>query len=375
MSLAVNADLYLMATIASVSIGAFFIIYFISTKLSRQQTYRILIYILTLFIFFIAYNYLVYSKLIYHTPWFFMFGRHLDILIYLLLLFYFSSFQDGNTLTMKKVHWSLLMSFVFILLVKSPWYHFSPVSDQHRILDLFYSDTRPGPVSIWRVPKFFLLKFAIPLVLLTLSGIQLFRFVYPKLKDKLPRNLLLVSFGLLVLFVLFQNWIYAKLYILFSYSFIEWPVELLVMSFILITLLFYTMKVKDAKPVLAKYKSSSLSGTDSQYHVQRLKSLMENERVYLDPELSLNSLALELKVNTTYLSQAINAELSTRFNDFLNAYRIEEAKLLLKNPDYDKYTIDAIAKKVGFKSVSAFYKAFRRHTGISPNQYKKTGTD
>ncbi len=371
MDFEIKIDLYLIATIASLSIGMFFIFYFVGTKRMGRRTERILLYILTLFILFILYNYLVHSRLIYHVPWFFMFGRHLDVLIYLLLFLYFRSFGNRGEVPLAKVHWALLGGLLFLLLIKSPGYLLMSSLEQQQLLDLFYSDTRPGPVSIWRSPTFFLLKFALPVALLSLSGIQLFRAVLPKLQHKAIRDLLLFSYISLVLFVIFQNWIFKQLYLIFACSFIEWPIELLVMSFILIVLMFYALKLKDSNINSSKYEGSSLSKDSMLHYVERLRTFMEQDRAYMDPELTLTIVAQKLHINTAYLSQAINAQLNLRFNDFLNTYRIEEAKKLLANPEYDKYTIDTLAKKVGFKSLSPFYRAFRKHTGVSPNTFKR----
>lgn len=274
---------------------------------------------------------------------------------------------------MKKVHWSILIGFLFIILIKQPWYHFSSIQKQHRILDLFYSDTRPGPTSIWRSNKIFLLKFAIPLVLLFMSGFYMFRFALPKIKTKLLKHLLIVSFLILTFFVLFGNWIYKKIYELTAFSFIEWPMEVLLMSFIQYLLIFYAIKVFHTNEIsFKKYSSSSLSENDKLNHIEQLKLIMEQQKLYLNSKITLSKVAEMLNVNTAYLSQAINSQLDTRFSDFINSYRIEEAKKLLKNPEYNKYTIEAIAKKAGFQSESAFYKAFRKFTGLSPNKYKKT---
>lgn len=374
MDFEVKIDLYLIATVASLSIGLFFILYFIGTKRMTRRTERILLYILSVFVLFILYNYLVHSRLIYHVPWFFMFGRHLDVLIYLLLFLYFHAFGNKKKPTLGQVHWALLGGFLFLLLLKNPGYLLLSTPEQHQLLDRFYSDTRPGPVPIWGSFPYFLLEFAIPTALLLLSGIQLYRSVLPKLSHKLLKMLLLFSYISLLLFVILQHWIFEQLHLIFACSFIEWPIELLVMSFILVTLLFYALKLKDSNLHAPKYDGSSLSKESMLEYIERLRVFMEQDRAYLDPELTLAMVAQKLDVNTAYLSQAINAQLQVRFSDFLNNYRIDEAKRLLADPSFDKYTIDTLAKKVGFKSISPFYRAFRKHTGVSPNTFKRNAS-
>lgn len=57
------------------------------------------------------------------------------------------------------------------------------------------------------------------------------------------------------------------------------------------------------------------------------------------------------------------------FNDFVNAHRIDEAKMMLLSDSYSTITIDAIAQKLGFRSKSAFYTAFKKHTGNTPKEF------
>ncbi len=106
---------------------------------------------------------------------------------------------------------------------------------------------------------------------------------------------------------------------------------------------------------------------------QRLENIMKEEKPYIDPELSLNKLADSLKVNNKYLSALLNTGIGKNFYDFINCYRIEEVKNLLKNDENKNYTIEAIANKAGFKSKSSFNSAFKRHTKMTPREFMKSG--
>ena len=103
--------------------------------------------------------------------------------------------------------------------------------------------------------------------------------------------------------------------------------------------------------------------------INTLNRLMEHERLYSDDQLSLHDVADELSITPHQLSQLLNDRLNTNFNNFINLHRINEAKeLLLNNPDK---TVLAIALEVGFNSKSAFYEAFSRFTGMSPQNFRK----
>jgi AraC-like DNA-binding protein len=84
--------------------------------------------------------------------------------------------------------------------------------------------------------------------------------------------------------------------------------------------------------------------------------------------LSLGSLSRRIHENEHYVSQVINQELKTSFYEYVNAHRIEHAKqLLIESPDQN--VLD-IALSVGFNTKSTFNSAFRRHTGITPREFR-----
>lgn len=99
--------------------------------------------------------------------------------------------------------------------------------------------------------------------------------------------------------------------------------------------------------------------------------LMENQKLYTDPDLSLNRLAITMDINSRYLSTILNSILGKSFYEFINYYRIEEAKRLLIDEKSKNFTIEAIGNHVGFKSKSSFNLAFKRQTQLTPSQYLK----
>ncbi len=107
---------------------------------------------------------------------------------------------------------------------------------------------------------------------------------------------------------------------------------------------------------------------------QKLLMFMETERPYLDEELSLQKLSLLVNISTHRLSEVINQDLNTNFYRLINAYRVEEVKRKLKNPEFDKYSILGIAFESGFNSKSTFNKIFKEETGMTPSAFKKSGS-
>jgi AraC-like DNA-binding protein/tetratricopeptide (TPR) repeat protein len=101
----------------------------------------------------------------------------------------------------------------------------------------------------------------------------------------------------------------------------------------------------------------------------RLKDLMINEKIYLNPAVSQSLVAKMLSTNTAYLSNIINDQLSSNFSNYINQYRIEEAKKMILDNRQNILTFEGIAQSVGFNSKSAFNKAFKKFTGKTPSQF------
>lgn len=131
-------------------------------------------------------------------------------------------------------------------------------------------------------------------------------------------------------------------------------------------------RVKEDQPTSAKYVNSALSDEQSQRILARLNQAMMNDKPYLNSNLTLPELSKSISTSPNYLSQVINEKLEMNFFDYINSYRIEAAKNLLANPLPHTKTILDIAMESAFNSKSAFYSAFKKQTGITPNQYKKS---
>lgn len=113
------------------------------------------------------------------------------------------------------------------------------------------------------------------------------------------------------------------------------------------------------------------SFTNDNAYYKQFCLLIEEEKIYRDENLSLTTVAERLNISANYLSQLINKLSDFNFTDFINRYRIEEAKKFLVHQDFAHYTITAIGLEAGFNSRSAFYSAFKKCTGITPTEYQE----
>lgn len=118
-----------------------------------------------------------------------------------------------------------------------------------------------------------------------------------------------------------------------------------------------------------KYETTLLTEVNVDVVCKRINELMLENKIYRDEELRLNSLAEELSITPHQLSRILNETYKKNFNEFINAYRIEEAeKLLLEDT---KRSILSIAYEVGFNSKGTFNSHFLKLTGLRPSEYRE----
>jgi AraC-like DNA-binding protein len=121
--------------------------------------------------------------------------------------------------------------------------------------------------------------------------------------------------------------------------------------------------------VQTAYNNSTLGNVDCDAVLSRLESLMQVDRIYVDPELSLPSLASRLGLSPHQLSELMNSRLGKGFSRYLREQRIGAAKTMLC--DEPSASVLAVGLGVGFTSQSNFYEAFREIEGTTPGQYRK----
>lgn len=103
-----------------------------------------------------------------------------------------------------------------------------------------------------------------------------------------------------------------------------------------------------------------------------LSEKLENQKSYKDPDISVAKLAHQLGWPVNDLSFLINEGFRTNFNDWINHYRIEVFKELLRHPENRKYSMIGLSQEVGFSSKASFYRAFKKATGVTPSEYLKS---
>jgi len=178
----------------------------------------------------------------------------------------------------------------------------------------------------------------------------------------------------------------------FQKAIFDW-IQLLIIGFSIIWLSFFFNIIEETIPYIVgpvmysivvyflsfkvfKLKVLDLDGevfklNDNARLFNQICLIVEERKLYIESDMSLSSLSVLIGGNTQKTSEVINQYGNQNFNDFINNYRIEEAKKLLLNKDNDMYTISSIAFDVGFNSLSTFNVAFKKFVGITPSSFKK----
>lgn len=118
-----------------------------------------------------------------------------------------------------------------------------------------------------------------------------------------------------------------------------------------------------------KYKKALLDQAAISQHKQALEQLMLSQKPYLDPALSLRSLAQLLDLPPNYLSQLLNEGFQQNFSEFVNSYRLEAFKANAQDSDFQHLTLLALAYESGFNSKTVFNTFFKKKMGMTPSAY------
>lgn len=161
----------------------------------------------------------------------------------------------------------------------------------------------------------------------------------------------------------------------YFYQTLFFKILLLLMLVLIAAAIFYFYKKQRYEKNLAeekkKYQGSQLDPRLADECIAKLTHVMEKEKVYHDMDISLQTLAEKVSATPHILSQVLNEKLNRSFPDFINSYRVEEARKIFESPKGAERKNSAVADEVGFNNLGVFYKAFKKFTGMTPNEYKK----
>lgn len=117
-----------------------------------------------------------------------------------------------------------------------------------------------------------------------------------------------------------------------------------------------------------KYVKSGLTLQEATEIKQKIEEAFEHDKVYKNNTICLNELSLHIARDRYKVSQVLNEYLAKNFYSLLNHYRVKEAKDLLISQPF--LSVKAVMYEVGFNSKTSFYSAFKKDTGLSPNDFR-----
>lgn len=269
-----------------------------------------------------------------------------------------------------------------------------------------------GPLLRWyvlamtrynfKLPNYYLVEL-IPFVLLLISSF----FITKNWFDKNNKQAIIV-FGSVLIFI----YLHFAFYIFISGRYVQkvkkaskellqtksqkaifkW-LQILIIGFIVIWISYFLNIIDDAVPYIVgpivysaviyflSYKAFKLKATDIDGDVfkvndnallfNQISKLVLREKLFLDADLSLSGLSKRVGVSTQKVSEAINQYAKRNFNDYINYYRIQEAKKMLLDESNINFTIASIAYDTGFSSLSSFNSAFKKFEQTTPSAFRK----
>jgi AraC-like DNA-binding protein len=126
---------------------------------------------------------------------------------------------------------------------------------------------------------------------------------------------------------------------------------------------------KELASEVNQYAGSTLTDESTNIKLERLKHVMKSEKPYKLENISIDKLAEITDIPSRHLSQIINQRLDQNFFDFINSHRIKDAQKQLESPSI---RVSEVMYEVGFSSRSSFNTAFKKYTGMTPSQYRKS---
>lgn len=200
-------------------------------------------------------------------------------------------------------------------------------------------------------------------------GVFLFM-MYKRAKDNLNVHQKFYLGGVAAIYLL--STIIITLFTLFANGWRDFSTYYIVCTlFVLLTIYVLYKDPKFFRKFKEKYQTSSLNQKEMQRIKQQVMTLFNQENVYLDSKLSLEKLSVKIETKPHYISQTFTNLFQENFNDYVNKHRVDYAKILLHNPSYDNFKIEAIALDAGFNNKVTFYKAFAKFAQTTPSQFRK----
>ncbi|MFD2567710.1 helix-turn-helix domain-containing protein [Pseudotenacibaculum haliotis] len=263
-----------------------------------------------------------------------------------------------------KKEWYLLLPAVVYCLLRTYWFSIAVHENSYRITQVVVES------NFFTIHEFFYLFFTL------LMGIASLRFLQKNKENILEKHLPNL------------NWLKKFSWVFIAITF----VQILLYSFDLLihngdeTFGFYYANLiingtfiywigfvgfTKSKLFFNQIKFTSKLSKSETVMLDKLTQVIEEQKIYLNPNLTLSEFSKTAGVSPKDLSKYLNDSLNMNFSEYMNYYRVEEVKKLMATPEASKYTLVTLAERAGFNSKSSFNAIFKKVTGMTPSSYKK----
>ncbi len=118
-----------------------------------------------------------------------------------------------------------------------------------------------------------------------------------------------------------------------------------------------------------KYRNVNISEADCIQLAEALATQMREQKLYKNPDLKIADVAEAVGTTPYMMSYLLSQYLNVSYYDYVNEFRVEEFKDLVTHVDLNLYTLPALGEQCGFSSRAAFFRNFKKVTGVTPNEY------
>ncbi len=373
----IEFDIISIITALGIGQGVFLSIAILGIKSGNIKANRILALLMLLMSISIGHGVMTYTNLYYFMPHLILIGPPLSFLLGPLCLLYFKYLTDsGYKFSFRKK--LMLIPFVISVVVLIPFYIKSG-PEKLALLTSFIADKKLYPpsqiLSVLSIPHMWIYLVIIwkrvneykqrieadysTIDKINLSWIKYFVIFFAfSFSMMIPITLFRLTGNLNLAFERIIPLAGAICIYYFGYMGFQQ------------TIIALETDTSDKTKDFIKYEKSNLTRKQSLEYKNQLLELMNNDKIYRDPDLTLSDLAREIEINRNLLSQIINDEFKQNFYGFINTFRVEEIKEIIKNTD-NETSLLKIAMDAGFNSKATFNAVFKKITGLTPSVYKK----
>lgn len=357
--------------------GLFLLSILLSSKEKRfKHGNQYLVFIILILIWFLAEFFTIRNKIDVSLNVFYGTRYGSWFLLGPLTYFYFKSITDSNWKFSKKQLWHFLPFVIFVITI--PLIAYKALNDRqvdYGMLSVFDQREKVLTTIQWTYSIVFVVQF-VHLGFFLIKNLFLAKNYSKGLTSEYSNIDTKINwiryFNMTLLFILILSAIF--LYILLVTDIYRRQLDYIYV--IPIGVLFYFISFKfmrtEWKPIEngTKYQGSSLSKDEIPNHIIKLNELMQEEKMYLNNVIRLSDLAGMMTISTHHLSQLINEQYELSFYDFINQFRVNEAKSIIIN--HPEYKLLQVAFDAGFNNKTSFVNAFKKFEKITPSKFRDT---